>query len=71
MGKNDTIFDKIMFASIQGEYIKVRHNTTVLQWVESQPTLQSTKELGETMLFLANHTHYTVKDKIVPVPIPI
>lgn len=53
MGKNDSIFDKIMFSGIQGEYSKVRHNTAVLQWVEYQPILQSTKELGETMLFLA------------------
>lgn len=53
MGKNDSIFDKIMLSGIQGEYSKVRHNTAVLQWVEYQPILQSTKELGETMLFLA------------------
>lgn len=39
MGKNDTIFDKIMFSGTQGGYSKVRHNTAVLQWVESQPIL--------------------------------
>lgn len=31
MGKNDTIFDKIMFSGTQGGYSKVRHNTAVLQ----------------------------------------
>lgn len=36
MGKNDTIIDKIMFSGTQGGYSKVRHNTAVLQWVESQ-----------------------------------
>lgn len=39
MGKNDTIFDKIMFSGTQGGYSKVRHNTAVLQSVESQPIL--------------------------------